>query len=48
MKRLLIVLPLLSACAVQEEPAPTRYTADQVAQVDVICPGDPSGACDFA
>ena len=48
MKSLLLVLTLLAACDPAVDPGPARYGADQVAQVDVICPGDPSGVCDFS
>ena len=50
MKSLFLILSLLAACEPVEEPepGPTRYEADQVAQLDVICPGDPSGVCDFS
>ncbi len=44
-RALLLPLLLLFGCPAEDEPTP-RYSADQVAQVDFICPGDPSGVCD--
>lgn len=48
MRRVLLLLPLLAACEPVEEAGPARYESNQVAQVDVICPGDPSGICDVS
>ena len=45
MTRALPLCLLLVGCPADSDPTP-RYEADQVAQVDFICPGDPSGVCD--
>ena len=45
--RSLLPLLLLAACTPEPE-GPPRYTAEQMARVDLICPGASDGRCDFA